>query len=68
MDSKERLIEIMSDVLPEFRDMKNEIKGFWQDTNSRLERLESTSEELVKRVDNLGNQQAKTNLALSESK
>jgi len=64
MDSNEILIEIMSDVLLEIRDMKNEIKGFRQDSNSRLEKLETTSEELVKRVDNLSKQQAKTNLAL----
>lgn len=68
MDSNERLIEIMSDVLSEIRDMKSEIKGFRQDTNSRLEKLESTSGEIVKTVDNLSEQQAKTNLALSESR
>ena len=68
MDANARLVEIMSDVLLEIRDMKNEIKGFRRDTNSRLEKLESTSEELVKRVDNLSEQQAKTNLALSESR
>ena len=68
MDANERLIEILSDVLLEIRDMKSEIKGFRQDTNSRLEKLESTSEELVKRVDNLSEQQAKTNLAFAESR
>jgi len=68
MDANERLIEIMSDVLIEIRDMKSEIKGFRNDTNSRLEKLESTSETIVKKVDNLGEQQAKTNLALSESR
>jgi len=47
MDANERLIEIMSDVLIEIRDMKSEIKemkteikGLRTETNNRFEHLE----------------------------
>ena len=47
MDSNERLIEIMSDVLIEIKDMKSEIKdikteikGLRTETNNRFENLE----------------------------
>ena len=40
MDANERLIEIMSDVLLEIREMKGEIKGLRAETNDRFEKLE----------------------------
>jgi len=59
MNSNERLIEIMSDVLLEIRDMKNEIKGLRTETNNRFEKLE-------KAVDKNTEEIAQLRLAASE--
>lgn len=52
MAADDRLIEIMSDLLSEVRDIKTDLRSFKEQSDSRLERLEQ--------------QQAKTNLALGE--
>ena len=61
MEPNDRLIEIVFDILEEIREIKSEVKTLRTDTNNRFEKLE-------KAVDYLGEQQAKTNLALSESR
>lgn len=52
MAEDNRLVELVTDLLLEVRDIKTELKGFREDTNTRFERLED--------------QQIKTNLSIGE--
>jgi hypothetical protein len=40
MAEDNRLVELVTDLLLEVRDIKTELKGFREDTNTRFERLE----------------------------
>jgi hypothetical protein len=52
MNNEQRLIEVMSELLPEVHEMRLEIKGMRDDFNTRTGRLE--------------NEQTKTNLGINE--
>lgn len=64
MDSNDRLIEIVSDILEEIREMKSEIKVLRTDTNHRFERLENKFDGLERAVDRNTEEIAKLNYRL----
>lgn len=69
MNSDDRIIELLSDILVEQKGMRkdiNELKEQQMITNVRLEKLEEQQMITNNRLEKLDDQQAKTNLAIGE--
>jgi uncharacterized protein YdcH (DUF465 family) len=66
MAEDNRLIEVVTDLLLEVREMKTELKGFRQETDAHFNKLEHQVERLEVRAEKLEEQQAKTTLAIGE--